>query len=51
MSFTEQANQIFNRVIEDYHITDDVNSPIHNPYVRDSKSISEVLDRYCPMAL
>ena len=36
MSFTEQANQIFNRVIEDYHITDDVNSPIHNPYVRDS---------------
>jgi len=36
MSFTEQANQIFKRVIEDYHITDDVNSPIHNPYVKDS---------------
>ena len=36
MSFTEQANQIFKRVIEDYHLTDDVNTPIHNPYVKDS---------------
>ena len=36
MSFTEKANQIFKRVIEDYHLTDDVNTPIHNPYVKDS---------------
>ena len=30
MSFTEQANQIFNRVIADYHITDNVDTPIRN---------------------
>ena len=36
MSFTEQANRIFNQVIKDYHLTDDVDTPIHNPYERDS---------------
>jgi hypothetical protein len=36
MSFTEHANQIFNQVIKDYHLTDDVDTPIHNPYGRDS---------------
>ena len=36
MSFTEQANQIFNRVIADYHITDDADTPIRNPYPKDS---------------
>lgn len=36
MSFTEQANQIFNRAINDYHLTDDVNTPIKNPYQKDS---------------
>jgi hypothetical protein len=36
MSFTEQANQIFNRVIADYHLTDDVNTPIKNPYQKDT---------------
>ena len=36
MSFTEQANRIFNQVIRDYHLTDDVDTPIHNPYERDS---------------
>ena len=36
MSFTEQANQIFNRAINDYHVTDNVNTPIHNPYIKDS---------------
>ena len=36
MSFTKQANQIFNRAINDYHLTDDVNTPIRNPYERDS---------------
>ena len=36
MLFTEQANQIFNRVIADYHVTDDVDTPIHNPYPKDS---------------
>lgn len=36
MSFTEHSNKIFNQAIRDYHITDDVNTPINNPYNRDS---------------
>ena len=36
MSFTEQANPIFNRAIADYHLTDDVNTPIRNPYQKDT---------------
>ena len=36
MSFTEHANQIFNQVIKDYHLTDNVDASIHNPYERDN---------------
>ena len=36
MSFTEHANKIFNQVIKDYHLTDNVDTPIHNPYERES---------------
>lgn len=36
MTFTEQANRIFSQVIDDYHLTDNVDTPIHNPYSRDS---------------
>ena len=36
MSFTQHANQIFNQVIKDYHLTDNVDTPISNPYDRDS---------------
>ena len=36
MSFTKQCNQIFNQAIEDYHITDDIDTNIKNPYDRDS---------------
>ena len=36
MLFTEQANEIFNRAIADYHVTDHVDAPIHNPYPKDS---------------
>lgn len=36
MTFTEQANGIFSQVIKDYHLTDNVDTPIHNPYDRDS---------------
>jgi len=32
MSFTEQANQIFNQAIRDYHLKDHVDTPINNPY-------------------
>ncbi len=36
MTFTEQANQIFNQAIRDYHLTDNVDTPIRNPYDRNS---------------
>jgi hypothetical protein len=36
MSFTEDCNQIFNKVIADYHLTDNIDTPISNPYDRDS---------------
>ncbi len=36
MSFTEQANSIFKKVINDYHLTDNVDAAINNPYTRDS---------------
>ena len=32
MTFTEQANPIFLRAITDYHVHDDVDTPINNPY-------------------
>ncbi|MDR0186668.1 DUF4254 domain-containing protein [Prevotella brunnea] len=36
MSFTEHCNEIFTQAIRDYHITDNVDTPINNPYDRDS---------------
>lgn len=36
MSFTEQCNEIFNKAIEDYHLKDNVDTPINNPYSHDS---------------
>ena len=36
MTFTEQANEIFGQAIRDYHLTDNVDTSIHNPYERDS---------------
>ena len=36
MAFTEQANKIFNQAINDYHLTDNVDTPINNPYTRGS---------------
>lgn len=36
MSFTEQCNGIFNLAIRDYHVKDNVDTPINNPYDRDS---------------
>ena len=32
MTFTEKANKIFNRAIADYHIKDNIDTPITNPY-------------------
>jgi len=36
MSFTEQSNIIFSQAIRDYHLTDNVDTQIRNPYDRDS---------------
>lgn len=36
MSFTEHCNEIFNQAIRDYHIKDCVDTPINNPYYRES---------------
>lgn len=36
MTNTDNYNQVFNKAISDYHITDDVDTPINNPYNRDS---------------
>lgn len=32
MSFSEQCNKIFQRAIDDYHVQDDIDTPIDNPY-------------------
>ena len=36
MAFTENANRIFQQAIRDYHLKDNVDTPIINPYGRDS---------------
>ena len=36
MTFTEQSNRIFNQAIADYHVKDDIDTPISNPYERES---------------
>ena len=36
MSFVELCNQVFNQAIRDYHVTDNIDTPINNPYERDS---------------
>ena len=35
MSFAELCNHIFNQAIRDYHIKDNIETPINNPYERD----------------
>lgn len=35
MSFSELCNKIFNKAIVDYHIKDNIETPINNPYERD----------------
>ncbi len=32
MTFTENANHIFNQAIADYHVKDNIDTPINNPY-------------------
>ena len=36
MSFTNQANKIFNQAIADYHVKDNIDTPINNPFTTGS---------------
>ena len=36
MTFNAKANKIFNQAIRDYHLKDYVDTPINNPYERES---------------
>ena len=36
MSFTKPSNEIFLKAIEDYHTTDNIDTPINNPYYSNS---------------
>ncbi len=45
MSFSEQCNKIFQRAIDDYHVYDDIDTPINNPY--DDGSIENRLYLKC----
>ena len=45
MTFTENANKIFNQAINDYHVTDNVDTPAQNPY--QEGSIENALYQKC----
>ena len=45
MTFTEKANKIFNQAIADYHIKDNIDTPINNPY-RSEEHTSELQSRF-----
>jgi hypothetical protein len=45
MTFTENANKIFNQAINDYHVTDNVDTPVKNPY--QEGSIENALYQKC----
>ena len=36
MAFTQLANKIFNQAISDYHLTDNIDTSINNPYERET---------------
>jgi hypothetical protein len=45
--FSEKANRIFNQVIENYHIKDDVNQTFENPFDQKESLIEHLLYRKC----
>lgn len=45
MSFSEQCNKIFQQAIDDYHVHDDIDTPINNPY--DDETIENRLYLKC----
>lgn len=36
MTFSQQCNDIFDRCVKAYHITDDIDAPVENPYAADT---------------
>ena len=36
LTFTQIANRVFNQAIDDYHVKDNIDTPINNPYDRES---------------
>jgi hypothetical protein len=40
MSFTEKANKVFIQAIRDYHLKDHVDTPLNNPYERETIEFS-----------
>lgn len=36
LTFTQIANRVFNQAIDDYHVKDSIDTPINNPYDRES---------------
>lgn len=45
--FTDKANSIFNKTIEDYHVMDSVDQPFDNPFDRNTQTIDHLLYRKC----
>lgn len=45
--FSEKANRIFNQVIENYHIKDNVNQAFENPFDQKESLIEHLLYRKC----
>ena len=45
MSFTQDSNRIFNQAIHDYHVKDNIDTPICNPF--DKGTIENRLDLKC----
>lgn len=39
MTFSQLANQVFDRSVADYHTTDNVDTPIRNPYEEDVEKV------------
>ena len=58
MSFTKLCNDIFNQAIRDYHVTDNIDTPICNPFDEGTIEngndreplVSKMLDRHRAMA-
>lgn len=45
MSFTSTSNEVFRRAIADYHVTDNVDAPMNNPFPKEN--INHVLYHKC----